>query len=130
MIDDEPEVALCSASPPEIYDFLNSHKLRMRYRQQDDSDNTYWVEEPLPDLGKAMSIYIREVTTIEEDHHYFLGYAFFKLIGKDFGTPGITTKLVVSRVINNHDPAGTHNLSWISFNVYIRQDPFKETIYI
>ena len=98
-----PEVPkLCSATP-DILDFLKSHKLHMRYRQHDDSDNGYWMEEPLPDLGKAMSIYLREVTTIDEDQHYFFGHAFFKLIDSNFETPGITTKLVVSKVINNHD---------------------------
>ena len=32
------------------------------------------METPLPQKGKAMSIFIREVTTINEDYHYLFGY--------------------------------------------------------
>ena len=45
----------------------------------DDNENEYVREVPLPALGNGMSVYVREVTTIDEDFHYIFGYAFVGL---------------------------------------------------
>ena len=84
-----------------------SHKLRLRYKLKDDRENAYWMEQSLPRIGKAMSVFVREVTTIDEDYHYLFGYAFIGLFsssGLDSDTPGVTKELVISHVIPEHDP--------------------------
>lgn len=89
------------------------------------------MEEPIPTMGRAMSIYIREVTTVEEDFHYLFGYAFIELFTELSSTPGIKKELLVANVINDHFPA-TETDEWKPFSstIYIRRDPFKETIYV
>ena len=94
--------------------------------------NEYWVETPLPDIGKAMSVYIREVTTIDEDFHYLFGYAFQSLFSDpgESDQTGISKELVIGYIVNNHAPTTERALAGVSSTVYLRQDPFKETIYI
>ena len=48
----------------DIYGFLLSHKLHVRYKQYDDLGNFYWIELPMPSMGKAMSVFVREIVTI------------------------------------------------------------------
>ena len=79
-----------------IYQLMVDHKLRIRYKKKDDKENEYWVYESLPDVGKAMSLYIREVTTIDEDFHYLFGYAFLGLFTELSETPGVRKDFVVS----------------------------------
>ena len=102
----------------------------MRYMMRDDSQNKYYVETPLPEMGRAMSIYIREVTTIDEDYHYLFGYALIGLFTDVGPTPGVTREYTVGKIINDHDPAQDREQYRFSSTVYFRQDPFKQTIYI
>ena len=78
-----------------------------------------------------MSVFIREVTTIDEDYHFIFGYAFTSLFSKVSGdTPGVKRELVISHVINDHEVTTKEDLANFSSIVYVRQDPFKETVYI
>ena len=79
------------------------HKLRLRYQKKDDRDNKYTVEVPLPEVGKAMSIFVRETTTIDEDFHYLFGYAFFDLVMGIKESPGITKEFSIANIEVNHD---------------------------
>ena len=36
----------------------------------------------------------------------------------------------MAQIIENHEPDPEQELSTLSLSVYLRQDPFKETIYI
>jgi len=121
--------AKCS-DKAKVFGALQGHKMRMRYRKKDDKDNTYWVETTLPSVGKAMSIYIREVTTIDEDFHYVFGYAFLGLFRELSETPGVTRSYEIGNIINEHEPALDRVDARFSVSVYFRQDPFKQTIYI
>ena len=107
-----------------------SHKLRLRYKSTDDKDNAYYTETPIPSIGKAMTVFVREVTTIDEDFHYFFGYAFIGLFTELSETPGIKKERIISHVITDHEPVTSDEFSALSSMVYVRQDPFKETIYI
>ena len=82
-------------------------------------ENEYWVEAPIAQMGKAMSIFVREVTTVDEDFHYLFGYAFFGLF-TDLETPGVTKELVIGHVINNHTPTTENTVSAFSSTLYIR----------
>lgn len=62
------------------------------------------MTEPLPRLGKATSIFIREVTTIDEDFHYVFGYAFLGLFLELSDTPGVTKEYMVGHVVSEHTP--------------------------
>ena len=62
-----------------IHYLLDSDLIRIRYDQKDDVETTYQIETPLPKMGNAMSLFVREVVTVEEDYHYLLGYAFINL---------------------------------------------------
>lgn len=77
-----------------------------------------------------MTVFIREVTTIDEDFHYLFGYAFIGLFTELSETPGVRKELIVSHVINNHEPMANQENSLVSSLVYVRQDPFKETVYV
>ena len=79
-----------------------------------------------------MSVYIREVTTIDEDLHYLFGYAFQSLFREhsESDSPGISKEFVIGHIVNNHPPTTERALAGVSSTVYLRQDPFKETIYI
>ena len=78
------------------------------------------METDLPDLGKATSIYIREVTTIDEDFHYLFGYAFIGLFTELSETPGVTKELMVSHIIENHAPNSEQDLANFSLSIYVR----------
>jgi hypothetical protein len=51
-----------------------------------------------------MSVYIREVTTIDEDYHYLFGYAFFGLFSDNLETPGVKKELTIGSIITDHVP--------------------------
>ena len=51
-----------------------------------------------------MSVFIREVITIDEDYHYLFGYAFIGLFSDVSSAPGVTKEYRISHVINEHDP--------------------------
>ena len=91
------------------------------------------MTEPLPELGKAMSIFIREVTAIDEDFHYVFGYAFLGLLPfiELNDTPGVKKEYMVGHIVRDHLP-DFDSEGWKPFtsSIYVRQDPFKETIYI
>ena len=86
----------------DIMEFFFEHKLRLRYHEQDDRGNKYLREVPLPEVGKAMSIYVRETTTIDEDFHYLFGYAFIDLVMGLDQAPGIKKELSVAHIETNH----------------------------
>ena len=69
----------------------------------------------MPEVGKAMSVFVREVITIQENL---------------FSMPSSSREFVVAHVVNNHEPSADHSLANVSTSIYIRQDPFKETIYL
>lgn len=77
-----------------------------------------------------MSIYIREVTTVDEDFHYIFGYALLGLFRDIKEIPGVTRKHVIGKIINDHEPAYHPSDSRFSLTIYVRQDPVKDTIYI
>ena len=99
--------------------------MRLRYSQIDDKDNTYWVETPLPKVGKAISIYIREVMTVDEDLYYLFGHAFLSLFKDDSETPGMTRSFKIGRIINDHEPTLERPNARFSLSIYFRQDPIK-----
>ena len=62
-----------------------------------------------------MSVFVREVIKIQENF---------------ISMPSSTREFVVGHVENNHEPTADHSLANVSTTIYIRQDPFKETIYV
>lgn len=87
----------------------------------------------MPKITKAVSIFIREVTTINEDYHYLLGYPILSKFIEFSEVPGVTKSYVIGNIINDHDPTldeDNKDDQDLSFSIYIRQDPFKETVYI
>ena len=78
------------------------------------------MQVALPDLGKATSIYVREVTTIHEDFHFLFGYAFVGLFSDIGETTGVTKELRVSKIVENHTPNSEQDLSALSLSVYFR----------
>ena len=74
------------------------------------------------------------MTTVDEDYHYLFGYAFFGLFsdsskdGSDL--PGVTKEYIVSHVVSDHEYLSTDSQARFSSFLHVRQDPFKETIYI
>ena len=78
------------------------------------------MQVALPDLGKATSIYVREVTTIEEDFFFFFGYAFVGLFSDISESSGVTKELRVSKIVENHIPNSEQELSALSLSVYFR----------
>ena len=84
----------------------------------------------LPQVGKAMSIYIREVTTVDEDAHYLFGYAFVGLFKDIKETPGVTKRYEIGSIVNEHEPALDRSDARFSVTIYLRQDPFKQTVFI
>ena len=91
----------------------------------DDKDIRYWVETPLASIGTAMSVYIQEVTSIDEDYHYLFGYAFLGLFSDTLETPGVKKEYQVGSIVMDHTPALDRPLAAFSSTVYIRQDPFS-----
>jgi len=116
---DENSSRKCSGKS-KVFGALQNHNMRLRYKQTDDKDNIYWVQTPLPSVGQAMSIYIREVTTVDEDFHYLFGYAFLGLFGDNTETPGVTKRHVIGKVLNNHEPTSDRSNSRFSLSIYIR----------
>lgn len=105
--------------------------MKLRFTEKDDMENEYLSQVNLPTLGKAMSIYVREVTTIDEDLHYLFGYAFVSLFSDLSETPGVKKELKVSKIVQQHQPLDKESgLANFSLSLYVRLDPFKETIYI
>ena len=72
------------------------------------------------------------MTTVDEDYHYLFGYAFFGLFSdtKDDDLPGVTKEYVVSHVVSDHEYLSKDSQARFSSFLHVRQDPFKETIYI
>ena len=70
-----------------------------------------------------MTVFIREVTTIDEDFHYLFGYAFIGLFTELNGAPGKKKEFVVSHIVTEHEPNETSEenpLIGISGMVYVR----------
>ena len=78
------------------------------------------MEVALPELGKATSIYVREVTTINEDYNFLFGHAFVGLFSELSETTGIKKEFRVSKIIENHAPNSKQELSNLSLSVYLR----------
>lgn len=114
-------------------DLLTEHKLRVRVKQFDENENAYWTETPIPQITKGVSIFIREVTTINEDYHYLLGYPILSKFIEFGDVPGVTKSYVIGNIINDHSltlDLDNEEDKDFSFSIYLRQDPFKETVYI
>lgn len=94
--------------------------MRLRYKQKDDRDNEFWEETSLPQVGKAMSIYIREVMTVDYDYHYLFGYAFLGLFTDISEAPGIKRSFEIGRIINDHEPALDRPNARFSLTIYFR----------
>ena len=81
--------------------------------------------------GKAVTLFIREVSTVDEDYYYLTGKSWLGLFGFDVDDDsGKKTVQVVSKVISGHAPNPEQLLGDESVTIYLRQDPFQETIYI
>jgi len=106
IVSTETMVTQCS-DRADVYKLLTSHELRIRYKQLDENENAYWMETPLPPMGKAMSIFIREVTTINEDYHYLFGYPLLSYFMEFNEAPGVTTNFVIGNIVNGHQPTTT-----------------------
>lgn len=106
--------------------------MRVRVKQFDENDNAYWTEIPLPTITKGISLFIREVTTINEDYHYLVGYPVLSKFVNFEEVPGVTKTFAIGNIVADHpqtiDPENSDQE--LSFSIYIRQDPFKETVYI
>ena len=74
----------------------------------------------MPDIGKAMSIYVREVITIDEDFHYLFGYAFLGLFTELSETPGVRKEFVVGKIVTDHEPKPDQDLAAVSGSIYLR----------
>lgn len=70
----------CS-SEKEIGNFFSKHDLRLQVKQVDDRGSAYYEEVKLPRQGDAVSLFIREVTTIDEDLFYLLGNVMSRWFG-------------------------------------------------
>jgi len=60
-----------------------------------------------------------------------MGNALLSLIGFDLAdNAGVKKEYVVGHVINNHDPPSDLDSAEVSSTIFVRQDPFKATVYI
>ena len=120
----------CSDSD-DIKEFFENHTLRLSIKQYDDLGNPYWKEEFLPARGQAITLFIRDISTVNEDYYYLSGKAWLGFLGLDvYDDTGMESVQVVSKIINGHVPNPGQLLSEESVTIYLRQDPFQETIYI
>ena len=68
-----------------------------------------------------MSIYIREVITIDEDFFYLLGNAFRgRSHFADETLRGVTRSYEIGRIVNNHEPNMDRLDARFSLSVYFR----------
>ena len=125
--DNSSRVAKCSDKRT-IFEMISNHKFRLRYKKKDDTGNAYYVEHNIPKIGNSISIYMREVTTINEDFHFLFGYAFIGLFTEMKDSPGVTREFEISHI--SPESENPDESAMFSATVYIRQDPFKQTIYI
>ena len=99
-----------------ISDYFETHPIRLSIRQFDDLGNIYWIEEALPTRGKAITLFIREISTMDEDYYFMTTKPWLGL--DDAG--GRKTVQVVSKVINGHDPNPGQLLGDSSVTIYLR----------
>ena len=67
-----------------------------------------------------MSVFIREVITIDEDYHYLFGYAFIGLFSDVSSAPGVKKEYRISHVINEHNPTTQQDQANFSSILYVR----------
>ena len=79
----------------------------------------------MPELGSSMTLYVRETTVIQDTFTDFL-YRLFS--PSDIGVGEL--RQTVSKILHNHEPNTKAKLKSQSVFVYLRQDPFKATVYV
>ena len=67
-----------------------------------------------------MSVYIREVKTINQDYDYLYGNAIARVFGSQSDNKGEKTEYVVGHIINNHEPQINEEKANVSSTMYIR----------
>ena len=64
------------ASKSKIEKALDEHQLRLTMSKFDGMGNLYWEELAMPDVGKSITLYIRETTVIQDTFSDFLSRLF------------------------------------------------------
>ena len=61
------------ANVTNILDYFENHKFKLNIRQLDDLGNSYWFQESLPKAGQAITLFVREIETVNEDYYFLIG---------------------------------------------------------
>ena len=80
----------------------------------------------MPPLGSSVTLFIREHTTIKET----FANLFYRLFLGSETEQLNQVRQTVSKIVVGHEPNIEAKLKPQSLFVYLRQDPFKETVYI
>ena len=57
----------------DILEYFDNHNFKLNIRQLDDLGNSYWYQEPLPQPGQAITLFVREIQTVNEDYYFMTG---------------------------------------------------------
>jgi len=64
------------ASSSRIRSRFRSHQLRLALSKYDRMGNLYWEEVTLPDMGKSVTLFVRETTVFHETFTNFMNRLF------------------------------------------------------
>ena len=57
----------------DILEYFDNHNFKLNIRQMDDLGNSYWYQVKLPKPGEAITLFVREIQTINEDYYFMTG---------------------------------------------------------